>query len=139
MIIVAYDIGDKRIGITCTDALEMMALPVETYYRKGTAADIKYLADFAKSRGAGLIVCGLPYNFDGSESLQSAKTREFADLLSKATDIPVELQDERFTTLEATRVLLSADVGRAKRKQLVDKIAASYILEAYMARKKQGV
>lgn len=134
MNIVALDIGDKRIGVAATDPLGIMALPVETYFRVGAERDAEYLAALAKSRGAERIVCGLPLNFDGSESLQSAKARRFAELLASKTDIPIVFEDERFTTTEATRVLISADMRRGDRKKVVDKIAASYILEGYLAK-----
>ncbi len=132
MRIIAFDIGDKRIGVACTDPLGMMALPLETYFRKNTAEDVKYLARLAESKCAEVIVCGMPFNFDGSESVQTVKTRKFIDLLAQETNIPIELQDERFTTMEARRDLLSADMRRDKRKQVIDKVAASYILEGYM-------
>lgn len=132
MVIIAFDIGDKRIGVAATDPLGMMALPVETYFRKNTAEDVKYLANLAKQKCAERIVCGMPVNFDGSESVQTAKTKKFIELLKEQTDIPIVLEDERFTTMEARRVLLEADMRRDKRKQVIDKIAASYILEGYL-------
>ena len=132
MIIIAFDIGDKRIGIAATDPLGMMALPVETYFRKNTADDVKYLADMAKNKGAELIVCGMPVNFDGSESVQTVKTKAFVEKLKEQTQIPIHLEDERFTTMEARRLLLEADMRRDKRKQVIDKVAASYILENYL-------
>ena len=132
MIIIAFDIGDKRIGIAATDPLCMMALPVETYFRKNTADDVKYLADMAKNKGAELIVCGMPVNFDGSESVQTVKTKAFVEKLKEQTQIPSHLEDERFTTMEARRLLLEADMRRDKRKQVIDKVAASYILENYL-------
>ena len=132
MIVIAFDIGDKRIGVAATDPLGMMALPVETYFRKNTADDVKYLAALAKAKGAELIVCGMPVNFDGSESVQTVKTRKFIELLKEHTDIPIVLEDERFTTMEARRILIDADVRRDKRKQVIDKIAATYILEGYL-------
>ena len=132
MFIIAFDIGDKRIGIAATDPLGMMALPVETYFRKNTADDVKYLADMAKNKGAELIVCGMPVNFDGSESVQTVKTKAFVEKLKEQTQIPIHLEDERFTTMEARRLLLEADMRRDKRKQVIDKVAASYILENYL-------
>ncbi|MBP5307602.1 MAG: Holliday junction resolvase RuvX [Clostridia bacterium] len=130
--IIAFDVGDRRIGVAATDPLGIMALPLETYFRKNTAEDVKYLVDLAKSRGADVIVCGLPLNFDGSESEQTVKTRKFAAIIEAATDIPVVFEDERFTTLEARRNLIEADMRRDKRKQVIDKVAASYILESYL-------
>ncbi|MBQ9480974.1 MAG: Holliday junction resolvase RuvX, partial [Clostridia bacterium] len=115
----------------------MMALPLETYLRKNTADDVKYLAALAKERGADTIVCGMPVNFDGSESVQTVKTRKFVDLLKEETDIPIVLEDERFTTLEARRNLIDADMRRDKRKQVIDKVAASYILENYLEKQKK--
>ena len=135
--IVAFDIGDKRIGVAATDELGIMALPVETYFRKNTAEDIKYLVSLAERKKADLIVCGMPVNFDGSESVQTGKTQKFIDLLRKETAIPVVTEDERFTTMEARRLLLEADMRRDKRKQVIDKIAASYILEGYLQKHKK--
>lgn len=135
MMIVALDIGDKRIGVAATDPLGIMALPVETYVRTGAEKDAAYLADLAAKRGAELIVCGLPVNFDGSESVQTVKTRKFVDILRTKTVIPIEYADERFTTLEASRILISADMRRKDRKKVVDKVAASYILEGYLQKR----
>ena len=135
---IAFDIGDKRIGVAVSDPFEQMALPLETYYRKNFEKDVKYLADLAKSRCADVIVCGLPLNFDGSESEQTLKTKSFVEKLKTVTDIKIVFEDERFSTLEARRVLLQGDVSRADRKTVIDKIAASYILETFMQKVKNG-
>ncbi len=129
---IAFDIGDKRIGIAVSDPFCEMALPYETYYRKNFKKDIEYLVNLAKARSATVIVCGLPVNFDGSPSEQTVKTQSFIDELKKNTDILVVTEDERFTTMEARRLLLEADMKRADRKSVIDKVAASYILETYM-------
>ena len=133
---IAFDIGDKRIGIAVSDPFGSMALPCETYFRKNFEKDVKYLAEFARYKCAEIIVCGLPLNFDGSESEQTVKTRSFVEKLKTVTDIPIVFEDERFTTMEARRVLLEADVSRAGRKSVIDKIAASYILETYLAKRR---
>ena len=137
--IVAFDIGDKRVGVAVTDPVGNMALPLETYWRKGFKTDAENLIELAKKQGAETIVCGLPVNFDGSESVQTVKTREFIEQLKALTEIPIETQDERFSTLQSRRLLLEADMRREKRKDVIDKIAASYILEDYLAKKKRGV
>lgn len=129
---IAFDIGDKRIGIAVSDPFGSMALPLETYHRKNFADDVKYLIKKAEERGADEIVCGLPLNFDGSESEQTAKTRSFIDELKNNTKIPVVATDERFSTMEAHRVLISEDMRRDKRKKVVDAVAASFILDDYM-------
>ncbi len=137
---IAFDIGDKRIGVAVSDPFGDFALPLETYYRKNFKKDVEYLINLAKQRYADVIVCGLPLNFDGSESEQTLKTKSFVEEMKKLTDIPIEFEDERFTTMQAQRVLLEADMRRSDRKTVVDKIAASYILETYMAKmKNKGV
>ena len=135
---IAFDIGDKRIGIAVSDPFGEMALPLETYYRKNFKKDIEYLVKLAKDRYADVIVCGLPLNFDGSKSEQTLKTESFIEELKKNTDIKIVTEDERFTTLEARRLLLEADMRRQDRKAVIDKVAASYILETYMLKQKNN-
>lgn len=132
--IIAFDIGDKRVGVAMSDPLGIMALPQKTYWRKGYEKDIVALCELAKANCVEKIVCGLPLNFDGSESEQTVKTREFIEGLKTHTDIPIVTADERFTTLMARRVLIEADMRREKRKEVIDSIAASYILEDYLKR-----
>lgn len=134
--IIAFDIGDKRVGVACSDPLGIMALPSKTYWRKGFEVDLKRLAEIAVEHGATKIVCGLPLNFDGSESQQTVKTREFIEGLKKYTDLPIETADERFSTLQARRLLIEADMRREKRKDVIDSVAASYILEDYLRKNK---
>jgi len=129
---VCLDIGDKRIGIAVSDPFGSMALPYDTLHRKNFSEDLKKLVEIAKNRGADVIVCGLPLNFDGSKSEQTLKTESFIEELKKICDIPIEIQDERFTTREAHRVLISENMRRDKRKMHVDAVAASFILEDYM-------
>ena len=104
--IVAFDIGDKRIGVAASDPNNTFALPGTTYYRtKDAEKDAAALAAIAAEKGAGLIVCGVPYNYDGTESAQTRKTRRFLALLRQKTEIPVVEEDERFTSVEAEQVL----------------------------------
>lgn len=137
---IAFDIGDKRIGVAVSDPFNEYAIPAETYFRTlSFGADVAAIARIARERGAGIIVCGMPVNFDGSESVQTEKTRRFIEALERATDLPVELEDERFTTMQAREVQVMGGVKRDKRKQTIDSIAASYILEGYLARTKKRV
>lgn len=134
---VAFDIGNKRIGVAVTDPFGEYAIPAETYWRtRDYAADVKAIAKIAEDRGAGLIVCGLPVNFDGTPSVQTKITEKFISALREITKIPVVTEDERFTTLEAHEVLRQEGVKRDKKKNTVDSIAASYILEGYLSRVK---
>lgn len=134
---IAFDIGDKRIGVAISDPFNEYAMPCETYFRtRNFQADVNALARIAKERGVGEIVCGMPVNFDGSESVQTVKTREFVEALKAATDLPVVLEDERFTTMQARETQIAGGVKRGDRKKTIDSIAASYILESYLERKK---
>ena len=136
MKLIAYDIGNKRVGVAVSDPFMSMALPRETYWRKNFEKDIAFLAELAKKESADRIVCGLPVNFDGSVAEQTRITQSFIDKLKEATDIEVVTADERFSTKEATRVLIAGNVSREKRKNYVDSIAASYILEDYIKKLK---
>ena len=136
MKLIAYDIGNKRVGVAVSDPFMSMALPRETYWRKNFEKDIAFLAELAKKEGADRIVCGLPVNFDGSIAEQTIITQSFIDKLKLSTNIEVVTADERFSTKEATRVLIAGNVSREKRKNYVDSIAASYILEDYIKKLK---
>lgn len=133
--IIAFDIGNKRIGVAVTDPFGEYAIPAETYWRtRDFSADVKAIVKIAEERGARLIVCGLPVNFDGTPSVQTKITEKFISALKENTKIPVITEDERFTTLEAREVLRQEGIKRDKRKNTVDSIAASYILEGYLSR-----
>ena len=139
--IIAVDIGDKRIGGAASDPFNTFALPGKTYFRtKSAEADAEKLAKLGREKDAGLIVCGMPVNFDGSESVQTEKTRRFVEILQTKTDVPIVFEDERYTTRAARGDLLEMGVSRKKdkKKKQVDSIAAAYILESYLAKIKQG-
>ena len=132
----ALDIGDKRIGIAVTDPFNSYALPSETYRRTGNFfADVEAMAQAARSRGVGCIVCGLPLNADGSESAQTEKARGFIEKLQEAAGMPVFTEDERFTSLAAHDTLHEEGLKAAKHKKSVDAVAAAYILEGFLARR----
>ena len=134
---IAFDIGDKRIGVAISDPFNEYAMPCETYFRtRNFEADVKAIAEIAAEKGVGVIVCGMPVNFDGTESIQTIKTQEFIDALKGQTDLPIELEDERFTTMQARETQMMGGVKRENRKKTVDSIAASYILESYLSRQK---
>ena len=133
--VMALDVGDVRIGIAVSDLMGIIANPLETYTRKGNLdVDAKYIADLAESKEVSLFVSGLPLGLKGQENEQTAKTREFVDKLKQICDIPVEYLDERFTTLSAERVLIEGNVRRENRKKVIDKVAATIILQNYLDR-----
>ena len=135
---IAFDIGNKRIGVAISDPFNEYAMPCETYVRtRNIDVDAKALAKLAADRGVGVIVCGMPFNYDGTESIQTVKTREFIEHLREATDLPIELEDERFTTMQARETQIMGGIKLGDRKKTIDSIAASYILESYLTREKQ--
>ncbi len=129
---VAFDIGDKRIGVAVSDPFNTYALPSVTYWRKNFKEDIAALVKIAEEKGATKIICGLPVNFDGSDALQTAKTQRFIDALKQSSPVPVECEDERFTTVMAHETLISEGMSRQKRKNYVDALAAANILDGYL-------
>lgn len=135
---IAFDIGDKRIGIAVSDPFNTYALPSETYFRKGFATDIAALADIVKQKGATAVVCGLPVNFDGTEAVQTVKTRNFINALKAEINLPVYCEDERFTTIMAHQTLISEGMRREKRKNCVDALAAANILDGFLDKLRKG-
>ena len=131
---VALDVGDVRIGVAVSDMLGITANPRETYVRKkgDTNADISYFCEYAKREEADAFVLGLPKNMDGTEGDRAAVTRQFGDMLEQASGLDVLYQDERLTTVSAERMLIDADVRREKRKKVIDKVAATLILQSYL-------
>ncbi len=138
--IAAFDVGDKRVGVAFSDPFGDYAVPSDTYFRTGDlSSDIRALAALVRLRGVSLVVVGLPLNEDGSESVQSEKTRRFAAALA-AEGLQTVFEDERFTTRAARGDLheMGVSVRKDKRKKQVDSIAAAYILESYLAKTKKG-
>ena len=133
---VAFDIGDKRIGVAISDPFNTYALPSQTYFRKGFKEDVAALVRIAAEKGATVIVCGLPVNFAGTDAVQTEKTQRFIDELKKSVNIPVVCEDERFTTKMAHEVLISEGMRREKRKNYVDALAAANILDGFLAKLK---
>ena len=131
---VALDVGDVRIGVAVSDMLGITANPRETYVRKGKTFedDINYFVKYAKEEDADAFVIGLPMNMDGTEGPRAEVTREFGDALKEASGLQVIYVDERLTTVSAERMLIGADVRREKRKQVIDKVAATTVLQSYL-------
>jgi len=133
----AFDVGGKRIGVAVSDSLGLTAQPVETYTRSGsTDRDADHLLALAARYAPCRLLFGLPRNMDGSEGEQAEKTRRFAAKVRQRWQGDILFWDERLTTAAARRVLLSADVSRKDRKQVIDKLAATLILQSYMDSKK---
>lgn len=133
----ALDVGDVRIGIAVSDLMHVIANPLETYTRCGDISkDAQYIADLANLHDVELFVSGLPLGLNGHENEQTLKTRQFVEELCSHTAIPVKYMDERFTTISAERVLIDGNVRREKRKKVIDKVAATIILQNYLDSKR---
>ena len=126
------DIGEKRIGIAISDPLCYTAQGKTVMERRGVEADIQQIKDLVAAEKVSALVAGLPKNMDGSIGEGAERVLSFVRLLEAALSMAVILWDERWTTVEATRVLLEADMTRRKRRKVVDKVAAVLILQGYL-------
>ncbi len=135
MKIISLDIGTVRIGIATSDIMEIIASAYEVYRRKNLTEDVKYIASLVSKLDAGEIVIGLPLKLDGSEGQSVEMARAFGEELSKLVTIPIIYQDERLSTVSAERILIESGVRREKRKDKIDSIAATIILQTYLDKK----
>ncbi|WNG34480.1 Holliday junction resolvase RuvX [Archangium minus] len=126
------DVGTKTIGVAASDALGLTAQTVTTIRRTSLKADLAALAELVREYEAERFVVGLPLNMDGSEGPRAEATRKFVDVLTQSTGLPVELWDERLSTVAAQRTLLEADLSRAKRREVIDQMAAQFILQGWL-------
>ncbi len=132
MRVLGLDIGKKTIGVALSDPEGLIAQPVATIKRTRLAEDIENVINMARENSAGKIVAGLPLKMDGSASPQTEFTLKFVERLRAASEIPVETWDERLSTAAIERLLIEGEMSRARRKEVVDKLAASYILQGYL-------
>jgi len=132
--LIGLDLGTKTIGVASSDPDRRLATGVETIARKNFTTDAQRLLALAKERSAAGIVLGLPINMDGSEGPRAQATRAFARNLSKLTELPIALWDERLSTAAVERELIAADASRKKRAAVIDQHAAAYILQGALDR-----
>ena len=132
--LLGLDLGEKTIGIALSDTLLSVATPLVTLKRRKFTANATELQTLIKEHGVGGIVVGLPLNMDGSEGPSAQSARAFARNFVAAADIPLVFWDERLSTAAVTRTLLEADSSRKRRAEVVDKMAASYILQGALDR-----
>jgi len=132
--LIGLDLGEKTIGVASCDPDRRLATGVETVIRSKFTTDAQHLISLAAERSAVGFVLGLPINMDGSEGPRAQGTRAFARNLSKLTELPIALWDERLSTAAVERELIAADVSRAKRAAVIDQHAAAYILQGALDR-----
>jgi putative pre-16S rRNA nuclease len=132
--VLGLDVGSKTIGVAMTDEARIAAHPLRVIERKGTAADVSTIQTLVAEHDIRQIVIGMPFELSGKLGHRAKRVREFARALQEKLGDGVKLheQDERFTTAEAERVLLDADLSRQKRKQVIDQQAAALILQAWL-------
>jgi putative Holliday junction resolvase len=132
--LLGLDLGTKTIGVAASDPARRLATPVTTVRRTKFGADAAALLALAAERGAVAFILGLPVNMDGTEGPRAQATRAFARNLSRLTETPIALWDERLSTAAAERFLISADVSRARRAKVIDQHAATFILDGALTR-----
>ncbi|MDC0738554.1 Holliday junction resolvase RuvX [Cognatishimia sp. SS12] len=132
--LMGLDLGTKTIGVAVSDGLQTVATPLETVKRKKFGVDAARLLEIAKGRDIGGIILGLPLNMDGSEGPRAQSTRAFARNLTALTSLPILFWDERLSTVAAERALLEADTSRKRRAEVIDHVAAGYILQGVLDR-----
>lgn len=130
------DVGDKTIGVAISDELGWTAQGIETIRREGKKKDFARIEELIKQYEVGEIIVGLPKNMNGTIGPRGEMCQTFAEEIQNRFQISVKLWDERLTTVSAERMLLNADVSRKKRKQVIDKIAAVFILQNYLDARK---
>ena len=132
--LMGLDVGTKTIGLALSDSSLMVASPLETLRRTKFTQDAEALLGLIDKQGVGGLVIGLPVNMDGSEGPKCQSIRHFGKNLMDKRDMPVSYWDERWSTQAVTRTLIDADASRKRRGEVVDKLAAAYILQGALDR-----
>ena len=132
--ILGFDLGDKTIGVAVSDLSRSVATPITVIRREKFTLDAKALLALVEDRQAAGLILGLPLNMDGSEGPRVQSTRAFARNLEKLTPLPITFWDERLSTVAAERALLEADTSRKRRREVIDQVAAGYILQGALDR-----
>ena len=132
--VAALDVGDARIGVAVADDLGISVRGVGVVSRKGGAYDLKAVERMLEGHGVSRVVIGLPLNMDGTEGRQAARVRAFGERLANHLGLPIDYWDERLTTFEAEDRLRSSGVKAARRRELIDQVAAEVILRSYLDR-----
>ncbi len=132
--IAGLDLGTKTIGVAVSDGLRQVASPLTVIRRQKFTLDAAELLAVAKDRRLVGLILGLPRNMDGSEGPRAQSTRAFARNLSNLTGMPIGFWDERLSTVAAERALLEADTSRKRRAEVIDQVAAGYILQGALDR-----
>jgi len=128
------DLGTKTLGVAVSDGLRQVATPLTTIKRVKFTQDAAALLAIVEGRGLAGLILGLPLNMDGSEGPRAQSTRAFARNLERLTPLPIAFWDERLSTVAAERALLEADTSRRRRAEVIDHVAAGYIMQGALDR-----
>ena len=134
--LIGLDLGTKTIGVAVSDTILSVATPIKTIKRKKFSADADQLLGIISIKNCCGVIVGLPKNMDGSEGPRAQSTRAFARNLSAKTQLPITFWDERLSTVAAEKALLEADTTRKRRAEVIDQVAAAYILQGFLDRLK---
>jgi putative holliday junction resolvase len=135
--LLGLDVGSKTIGMALSDTTRSIATPYETIRRTKFTEDVKLIGKAITEQGVGALVIGLPINLDGSEGPRAQSTRAFARNLANHIDLPIAFWDERLSTAAVERHLIEADASRKRRAEVIDRMAAAYILQGALDRLKR--
>ena len=136
--LLGLDLGTKTIGVAVSDGLRLTATPLETIARTKFTADAARLIELIAENSAVALVLGLPLNMDGSEGPRAQSTRAFARNLAQKTPLPILFWDERLSSAAVERMLIAADTRRDRRSEVIDKLAAGYILQGFLDHLRRG-
>ncbi len=139
MRIMGLDVGDKTIGVALSDPLGLTAQGLEVIRRKRLDKDLERLGEIVEQNGVDMVVVGMPKNMNGTLGPQAETVREFIARFKEKFGISVDVWDERLTTVAAEKMLIEADVSRAKRKEVIDKTTAVIILQGYLDRHTKNI
>lgn len=128
------DVGDKTIGVAVSDPLLITAQSLKTIKREGINKDIDAIRDIIDEYNISKIVVGIPKNMNNTLGPQGEKVLNFVEKLKNRFDLDIVIEDERLTTVQAEKMLIESDVKRKNRKKVIDKVAATYILQSYLDR-----
>jgi len=133
--IMGLDIGDKTIGVAISDSMLITAQGLKTIKRKNSKVDIEEISNLVRQYNVSKIIVGLPKNMNNTIGPQGEKVLRFVDKLKNKVNVEISFQDERLTTVAAERILIEGNMRREKRKNVIDMVAATYILQTYLDRR----
>jgi len=130
--VLGLDVGERRVGLAISDPMGWNAHSHSVMPRSNEAKELAYLQKICEEMEVDQLVSGLPKNMDGTIGPKALEVQAYAENMAEKLGLPLDFMDERLTTVSAQRVLIQADLSRQKRKQVVDKVAAAYILQAWL-------